>query len=273
MKIESLLKERMDSFSSTDKRIAEKILTYKEVIHCDIHQFAVLCETSSASVVRFSKKIGAKGFQDLKLKIALEKEEKPIRDWNEGVNENDTIESIAHKTIKGNIDILNVMLNNIDYQVLEQVAQVIRKAENVYMFGLGDSSLIVQDMQSKLIKIKKNCIHIEDSHRQILLSRLVKPEDAVIVISYSGETREMISAAQNANTENIISITRMAANNLENHCKYNLHIPNSEGYIRLGAMSSRLCTLVLLDIIYLSIITDKLEDVKQMITECRELVL
>ena len=99
MTIETIIKERMDSFSPSEKKVATEIIRHKkEVIHYDIHNFAKLCNTSSASLVRFSKKIGTKGFQDLKMQMALEMDDTSIIDFNEGVSASDTIAEISKKS-------------------------------------------------------------------------------------------------------------------------------------------------------------------------------
>ncbi len=272
MRINDFIKERYNTFSPAEKRIADKLINDKNVINLDIHNFAKECETSSATIVRFAKKLQTKGFQDLKVKLASQQDEMPLHDWSEGVNSDDTIQQIAYKSILSNINIYQKMYENLNYDVLYKVVEMLKKANRVFIFGVSGSSLVAQDMQYKLIKIRKDCIHVSDMHNQILLSKTVKEDDAVIVISYSGETKEVLHTVKNSNTENIVSITKMAENSLEKICNYNLYVPNSEGYLRLGAINSRLCTLALLDIIYLSMIPDQLDEIKNHIIESRELL-
>lgn len=78
------------------------------------------------------------------------------------------------------------------------------------------------------------------------------PRDVGIVISYSGQTHEMIECAKamKESGANTISITRYAANPIKALCDYNLYVAANEALFRSGAMSSRMSQLNIIDILY-----------------------
>ena len=273
MRISHFISENRDSFSDREKKIADKIIANKDsAIHNNIHDFSEICDVSTSSIVRFSKMVGTKGFQDLKVQLAKEGDDIQVCDITEGIKKDDSISDIARKSVLTNIDVLRITYDIIDFKVLETIVNVLKNAKTIYILGIGGSSLIAQDFQSKLIRIRKNCFHIADSHTQMILGKNISEEDAIVAISYSGETKEIVKSVSTANTKNKISITKMLPNLLEKECNYNLYVPNREGYFRLGAMTSRMCTLALIDILYLSIIIDDMDAVKEHIIESREII-
>ena len=69
-----LIKQIYNTMTESEKKIAEYLFNNSsEVYKFSASQLATITETSAASVVRFSRKLGFKGFQEFK--IALAKDE------------------------------------------------------------------------------------------------------------------------------------------------------------------------------------------------------
>ena len=62
-----------DSFFETEKKIGDYIIRNpKDIVDVTVGELAVKCQVSEASISRFCKKIGLKGFHHLKISIAKE---------------------------------------------------------------------------------------------------------------------------------------------------------------------------------------------------------
>ena len=73
------IKEYNDSYTATEKLIAEYILE-NDILQDSAQALGEKTNTSAAAIIRFSKKIGFKGFSDLKMNLAQstkEEENKP----------------------------------------------------------------------------------------------------------------------------------------------------------------------------------------------------
>lgn len=106
MKIEELISKNKDKLSQTDLTIADFILNNKNAINYSINDLAKLCFTSRTSVLRFSKKLGFKGYSELKFFINKDRDDK----------------SEISITIK---------------EDLLEVFERLRESENIFIYGNG----------------------------------------------------------------------------------------------------------------------------------------
>ena len=59
-----LIKECLNSLTETEQRLGCYLLDHtSEVIHMNAKEYAAACTSSPAAVVRFSKRLGFKGFR------------------------------------------------------------------------------------------------------------------------------------------------------------------------------------------------------------------
>ena len=262
-----------EELTETDKKIVDYINENKQNISkLSVSQLAQNAEVSSASIVRFSRKLGYSGFGELKIEI-----EKDLITMS---NNYSYIEKDCEKS-------LNNVINNITYKSIETITQTTKlnslenleesikeliNAKTVYIFGVGGSALVSLDLQQKLIRINKPTVTSLDSHTQQMSSLNITKDDVAIGISYSGRSKEIIKSIQNAKTKGAkcISITKYGENALNRISDINLFVPNIENNLREGAISSRIAMLTLIDIIYISMIQEDLDNVKSKLEESRE---
>lgn len=85
------------------------------------------------------------------------------------------------------------------------------------------------------------------------MAALLKPGDVVLAISYSGETQETYLAAKAARERGarIITITQAGGNRLSRLADYPLYMVGEQRENRVGAMTSRVSGLLVLDLLYL----------------------
>jgi DNA-binding MurR/RpiR family transcriptional regulator len=99
--------------------------------------------------------------------------------------------------------------------------------------------------------------------------------DVALAISYSGETKEVLSCVKNANKNNIpvISITKASINNeLQKISDITLKIPFVEKSLREGAMSSRISQLAIIDMLFIGIARNNFEDIEKKLILTREAI-
>ena len=71
-------------------------------------------ETSAAAVIRFSKKVGYKGFTELKVELAKDNSE-PNQYFDEVIKEDDDVKALVDKTLSLNYQTLQKTYNLINY--------------------------------------------------------------------------------------------------------------------------------------------------------------
>ncbi|MGL4773440.1 MAG: MurR/RpiR family transcriptional regulator [Clostridium sp.] len=269
------IKEGINTFTETEKKIAEYILEYKdEALPLSAQELGDKVNTSAAAVVRFSKKLGYKGFTAFKMELAKSSNEMAYEDFSEIIKESDSIEAIVNKTKTSTANTLEQTYKLINMAALKNTIDSINEAKNTYLYGVGASGLVALDFQYKLSRIKKNCIFQIDSNIQLASAVHIEENDVAIGISYSGETKEVILALKKAkeNGAKTIAITKYTNNTLSKLADYTLFVPNEEQDLRLGAMSSRMAELTLTDLIYLGVVKSDYANSLKYIQATREMV-
>ena len=100
--------------------------------------------------------------------------------------------------------------------------------------------------------LRQPCILNEDWHLQLLSALNSTKNDVGIVISYSGQTTEMIECmkAMKDNHTPMIAITRSVKSPVYDLADYRLYTTSNESLFRSAAMSSRISQLSIIDILY-----------------------
>lgn len=106
-------------------------------------------------------------------------------------------------------------------------------------------------------------------HTQLLTARNMRAGDVGIILSYSGQTHEMVSCAKamRANGVKIISITRYGRSPVADLSDFNLYVSATEAIFRSGAMSSRISQLNIIDILYTGYLNTQYENAVEQIAK------
>lgn len=95
------IKEQKEGFRDSEEKVANYILArWQEVLHLPITELAERIGVSEATIVRMCKKLGLRGFQELKIALATEKVQ-PIKTVHQAVQEGDDLETILKKSFLG----------------------------------------------------------------------------------------------------------------------------------------------------------------------------
>ena len=120
--------------TNTELKLADYILEhYDEALNYNVTELADSAGVSDASVVRFCKKLGYKGYQDFKVNAAKDVLPRD-RHFNPGLEQDDDIETICKKIFLSEVNVLNRTLASLDTNELKVVAEKIEKAEKIGFF-------------------------------------------------------------------------------------------------------------------------------------------
>ena len=245
------------NLSAVENQVREYILKYpKKVLEYTVYALAKESFTSPATVVRLCKKIDIKGFA--RLKVLLAEETKYFQDMKLNLLDTTTIEkndsphaiiekitNIAVKTIEET----RVLVNEKQFM---QVARLLQKAVIIDFYGVGASNPVAIDAQFKFMRIGKNVITYQLYDRQYVQAVNSDASHVGIIISYSGETKEMLKIAGilQKNGTPVVAVTSSGENSLNRIADYNLFVTAKETVFRSGAMASRTAQLYIIDILY-----------------------
>ena len=256
-----LIKQYVPGLSPSERKVAEYLINHPvEAVGFNITKLAQKANTSTAAIIRFANRIGYKGYSDLRLHLAKEvfSTEKPHEDrllieLDESTTTDDIVKTmvgITHESIEG-------LAKVIDRTALDAAVETIATARHIVICGVGASGIVGTDLQQKLARLGLLAIYTPDSDMQIVQACALKENDALVAISYSGETNKVLRVVQEAknNLTPTIAITRIGGNTLTKRSDINLFVPNIESLFRQGATISRINQLMVVDIVYAMILS------------------
>lgn len=174
MSVISRIESMMEEYSSAERKLANYIINHVEKIPTmTANDLAEAAGSSAPTVVRFSKKIGFQSLTDFKITVSTELQTGLVEGFSD-IEPNESFYSIKNKlgnnaqvAIKETVDIL-------EEETIRTVVQSLEEAETVFLYGVGASSLVVEDILQKWSRVGKPIIFEKDIH--VLLPQLVSNE-------------------------------------------------------------------------------------------------
>jgi RpiR family carbohydrate utilization transcriptional regulator len=242
-------------FSEKEKQIADYIFKNPEkVIHRTINEVAEDLGVADATVFRFCKRIGFKGYHAMKIALASETIT-PIKQIHEKITDEDNEQEIAEKVFKSNIQTLEYTLQLLDRSTIEKAIELISTADSVHFFGTGGSSVIAMDAFHKFIRTGIKASAYTDTHFQLMAASQLTPKDVAVVISHSGtntDTHNILNVAIE-NGAKVIGLTSFPKSPISQKAEVVLLTSSEETNYRSEALTSRIAQLSIIDVLYVNI--------------------
>ena len=242
-----LLYEKM---GNSEKRIADWIIeNTNEILPLSITELAEKSHSSEATIVRFSRRLGYSGYQDLKISIAQESKKTLI---NENISENDSCIDIFEKVCNDIYLSLEKTKKILDNKHLEAACDKMIAADKIVVFGLGNSASVAGDFVHKLMRIGLNATAYSDNHMQAIAAVHLKPNDVAIGISHSGSSRDIVEAMRLSKESgaSTVVITSKGKSPVLKHSDIVLSTDSDETKYSILALNSRIAQLAIIDCIY-----------------------
>lgn len=259
------LKEYKKDASPTEVAIIDFILkNAEETSQMTIYDLAEKTFSSPSTIIRLCKKTGYKGYKDFLKDLIYEQavrsnyKQKHIAE----LTKTDEVEEIINKVTHKNILSLEETEKLIDTETIKTCVDKLFDCEKLTIFGMGASLIVAKDAQLKFTRINKMSYVSEDWHTQLLMAKNMSEKDVALVISYSGQTEEMITCTEVAkeNGATIISITKTDESPINRLADHAIYVAANEFSFRSGAMSSRIAQLNIIDILFTSYINKMYEE-------------
>lgn len=248
---------------SAEQKVANFVLNSpQQLIPLSISELAKACDTSEATVTRFSKKMGFEGYQQLKIAVAQESGS-PLRT---DISVSDQPFDIFEKVCDDIYCSLEKTKKCINKSALKTVCEKILSAKSILIFGLGNSASVATDAAHKLLRLGISAHAYTDNHMQAIAAAHSNKDCVAIGISHSGSSKDIVRTLElcRNNGTTTIALTNFGKSPIYRVSDYVLNtIANETNYTILG-LSSRISQLALIDAIY-SYLVCHLENAKNSI--------
>ncbi len=213
------IRSERDSMSAIERRIADFILDNTQLLRdYSSQQLANAVGTSQSSVVKFSQKLGFKGYPDLKYSIG---EAAARADNGDALTATAIPRDDAHATklwrLKSEAVAATRLIN--PPEVIDAVATIIDNAGKVFIIGLGRDDIHSRAAALRLSMLGVLTLHNFDTAHMIASISAARPEDVLLVFSEYGTQATLceISRYFRESGGKVITVTRHTSNPLRAH--------------------------------------------------------
>ncbi len=223
------IRAERDQMSAIERRIADFILAEPHLLRdYSSQQLANALRISQSSVVKFSQKLGFKGYPDLKFSIGESiargdgGERENAEEQKQGDPHSALAESLWHCKSQAEQEtrLINPSTN------IDAIAKAVRQAKRIYLFGTGEDGIVSQAFAVRLAFLGFVTVHSSDTALMAVSVATSKPSDVLIAFSQYGQQSSLtkISRQFREGRGKVVSVTRHTANPLRANADLSLLI-------------------------------------------------
>ncbi len=274
------IRNTYSSFRASELAIAEVILDDPEIAaEMNISQLALISETSVASVVRFAKTMGYKGYPEFRMALVGEigrMQSKGIQPsgLDGGITIADSTAEVIRKIASADALAIQTTAERLDIPTFNRVVDTWNKSKTIGIFGAASSGYVAMDLQLKLNRLGKSAISWRDAHTALTSISMLNRGDALVAISHSGTTLDVIDVMNEfkARGVKIVLITNSFRSPATSLADLVLLTSARETTFRSGATASRIAQLTVVDCLCVSLAQKNWGGTKTALDESRAAV-
>lgn len=261
----------------SERAVAELVLAQpSEVLHLSIADLALRVGVSQPTVARFAAALGFSGYKEFKLRLA-QSLASGVPFVHQDVGPDDALELVAPKVFDRTIGALINVRNHLDPAQLSRAVGILAKAKRIECYGIGNSGIVALDAQHKFFRFGVPAVSYIDTHTMGMAATVLKRGDAVVAISASGRTTDMLASVEIAREAgaDVIAITA-GGSPLARLATVALYADVPEDPDIYAPMISRLAHLAIIDVLCVGValslgpaLVKRLERTKQTLRDKR----
>lgn len=251
------------NFTVSENEIAQYVMNNTDsIITSTISVIAKETGTSEASINRFCKKLGFKGFNSLKIALAQESFYNKMKHPSQNVPGSNILASISQ-------DYQRILLNTtamLEESILIQIAEALKKAETVSIFGLSETAFVTQEFASKLSLVGIRAKSVNDITDINIEANHIRKQDFAVFVVSSIVSRGLIPSVNTCRDRGakLLAITSYDAPQLAELFDYKLVSSDTITAQNSVSISNNLIFLYVVDVIFTILLSSdkKLRDKK-----------
>ena len=238
---------------------AEKKVADYAVIHQQKTQFMSISElaeeagVAEATISRFCKRLGYKGYSAFKLAVANSTARRVEAPTVPGeIRPEDSIEELCQKLYAADRDAMAQTVELIRPDSVRKAADLLFSAEKVLRMGQGGAMILAQECAHLFSTARPNFYAVLDSHMQAIAASHLTARDVVLYFSYSGSTEELLKNLKIIRDRRAVAIlvTRFPKSPGAAYADVVLQCGSLEGPLQGGSVAARVAQLYLMDVLF-----------------------
>lgn len=253
-----------ESLYDAEKKVADYLISHPaEAIEMSVSELAQHCEASQATIVRFCKKIGCKGFHQLKIRMAGEQRRQEEQVISNEINI-DNMEQSLNNILGSKLEELKATYSNFNPKELREIIDLILQADMIEFAAMGNTIPIALDGTYKFNQLGLKAVSSTIWESQEAFSRILQEKDIMFAISASGASKRLINMVEIAkeNKAVTVAITNQAKSPLAEACDYVLLTATREHIFHDQVSFTRMAAMSVIDCLFLFLFSTKWDSFK-----------
>lgn len=182
----------MDTYNQmtqVERTVADFFLNNTKPVDLASKNLAKLLYVSEATLSRFAKKCGYKGYREFSYEYEREL----------AGSESDPSPAASDSQVESLYSLLmEHIFSSIDHAQMRRIAAIMDESQRIFLFGIGHSGLAAQDFQLRFMRLGLWIQAVTDSQLIQITSALLGPGDLILAFTMSGRTPEITGGLQMA---------------------------------------------------------------------------
>jgi len=259
-----LIQQKYKNMTPAQKRIADFIVENPSlVVKKSITDLARLTNVKSeASIVRFYRSLGYSNYKDFRIKIAQDLAGHTFYHSKEDIEFGDTSDEIRRKIMSGAIARIGSNMNQNDDNVYEDAVRLITQAKRIILLGYAASASICYYAHFRFLELGLSCHFSADSHINAALMAQPNQGDLVLVVSYSGETLDIIRHLDSMpyHSAKVLTLTNSDDSTIAKKSDVVIASRTDETNLITDAMNTRIVEMCMVDTLFSMVCITRGED-------------
>lgn len=272
------LETMMPFLSSKEERLGRYILEHSaEILSMSTKELAQKSQVSEATIIRFARKLDVNGYTELKLQLSADLASDDSYHSPVNVSPKDNTHEIYKKLASFAVASIEHTANTLDPKALDQAVCLILSArenhKQIYLNGMGTSSLLAKEFQVKLMRLNIPSIFYEDSHLRLESCSLIQEGDIFICFTALGKStqnHQLLELAKKRGAS-ILLITQFGNNKLSELADITLFTSITENNLRLISQTSFTVQSIIIDSLFLGIALKDYQRIQSEVAETKEI--
>lgn len=236
-----MIESNYDNFTVVEKTIADFFIRNRKRMDFSAKSVAEMLYVSEASLSRFAKKCGYRGYREF------------VYQYEETfVEKQESMTGNTRMILNVYQELLNKTYNLVDELQIARIGRYLNQSDRVVVCGIGSSGLTAEEMEFRFMRIGVDIDSVKDADLMRMRAVFQDRESLVVGISISGEKEDVLYLLKESHRRGARTVLLTAKNKgiFEEFCDEIVLIPSLRHLNHGNVISPQFPILVMIDIIY-----------------------
>lgn len=238
-----MIESNYDKFTTVEKNIADFFIQNRKKLDFSAKAISERLYVSEASLSRFAKKCGYRGYREF------------VYQYEETfVEKEESVTNHTRMILNSYQELLNKTYNLMDEAQIARISRYLNRAERVFVCGRGSSGFAAEEMEHRFMRIGVEIDSIKDSDLMRMQAVFQDERSLVFGISVSGETESVLYLLNEASKRGAKTVLLTAKNRgiFDRFCDEVVLFPSLKHLNYGNVISPQFPILIMIDLIYSS---------------------